>query len=216
MSSRTTTTSSATADLSVRLSIALAFADASVAVLALPQIVQRLHTSISHVTWVITAYNLALIATTVAMLPFARRLASRRALVAGLAVFGLASLGSGLADSLVVLVVWRCVQGAGAALLLCASLAAVRTRAPDGGTSMLQSWAATAAFGAAVGPAAGGDPHPVVRLAGDLPGPGSRGRGRCRDRDPGRSDPASADGGRRWRAEPLRAMNGPARSPLAR
>lgn len=155
MSSRTATTSSATADLSVRLSIALAFADASVVVLALPQIVARLNTSISHVTWVITAYNLALIASTIAMLPFAARLTTRRSLVAGLAVFGLASLGSGLADSLVVLVVWRCVQGAGAALLLCASLP-LFARARDAGTSVLQSWAATAAFGAAVGPAAGG------------------------------------------------------------
>ncbi len=155
MSSRTVTTSSATADLSVRLAIALAFADASVVVLALPQIVARLNTSISHVTWVITAYNLALIASTIAMLPFAARLATRRSLVAGLAVFGLASLGSGLADSLVVLVVWRCVQGAGAALLLCASLP-LFARGRDAGTSVLQSWAATAAFGAAVGPAAGG------------------------------------------------------------
>ena len=57
----------------VRLAIALAFADASVAVLALPQIVVRLHTSISHVTWVITAYNLALIAGTLAVLPVAQR-----------------------------------------------------------------------------------------------------------------------------------------------
>jgi hypothetical protein len=47
--------------LSVRLAIALAFAAASVVVLALPQIVVRLHTTISHVTWVITAHNLALI-----------------------------------------------------------------------------------------------------------------------------------------------------------
>lgn len=149
------TTSSAGADLSVRLSIALAFADASVVVLALPQIVQRLNTSISHVTWVITAYNLALIAATLVMLPFATRLASREALVAGLAVFGLASLGSGLAGSLLALVVWRCVQGAGAGLLLCASLPLFR-RGPAGGAPALASWAATAAFGAAVGPAVGG------------------------------------------------------------
>ena len=116
---------------------------------------QRLHTSISHVTWVITAYNLALIATTVVMVPFARRLASTRALVTGLGVFGLASLGSGLAGSLLVLVVWRCIQGAGAALLLCASLP-LFAREHHGGGSTLQSWAATAAFGAAVGPAIGG------------------------------------------------------------
>ena len=142
------------ADLSVRVAIALAFADASVVVLALPQIVVRLHTSISHVTWVITAYNLALIASTIAILPLATRLSSRRALVAGLAVFGVASLGSGAAGSLTVLVLWRCVQGAGGALLLCASLPLL-ARGRDG-TAQLYAWAATAAFGAGVGPAVGG------------------------------------------------------------
>ena len=138
----------------MRVAIALAFADASVVVLALPQIVVRLHTSISHVTWVITAYNLALIASTIAILPLATRLSSRRALVAGLAVFGVASLGSGAAGSLTVLVLWRCVQGAGGALLLCASLPLL-ARGRDG-TAQLQAWAATAAFGAGVGPAVGG------------------------------------------------------------
>jgi MFS family permease len=146
------------ADGAVRLAIALAFADASVAVLALPQIVVRLHTSISHVTWVITAYNLALIASTLAVLPIASRLASRRALVAGLSVFGLASLGSGAAGSLMLLIVWRCVQGVGGALLLCASLPLLRPRAGGGaeGTAQLRSWAVAAAFGAGVGPSAGG------------------------------------------------------------
>src|SRR6516164_10600622 len=65
----------------VRLAVALAFADASIVVLALPEIVSRLHTSISHVTWVIMAYNLALIAAAVAVIPFARRLDAKRALI---------------------------------------------------------------------------------------------------------------------------------------
>ena len=42
--------------------MALAFADASIVVLALPQVVVRLHTSISHAVWIIVAYNAALIA----------------------------------------------------------------------------------------------------------------------------------------------------------
>ena len=137
----------------VRLAIALAFADASIAVLALPQIVVRLHTTISHVTWVITAYNLALIAGTLVVLPLADRLATRRTLVAGLTIFGLASLGSGSADSLTMLIIWRCLQGAGGALLLCSSLPLIGARDGDGA---LRAWATAAAVGAAIGPAAGG------------------------------------------------------------
>src|ERR1019366_7288099 len=126
-------------ELAVRLAIALAFADASVVVLALPQIVVRLHTSISHVTWVITAYNLALIASTLAVLPIASR------------------LGSGAAGSLTLLIIWRCLQGVGGALLLCASLPLLRRRAGGGpeGTTQLRSWAVAAAFGAGGGPPAG-------------------------------------------------------------
>ncbi len=142
-------------ELSLRLAIALAFADASVAVLALPQIVVRLHTSIAHVTWVITAYNLALIATTLLILPVAGRLARREWLVAGLVLFGLASLGSGAAGNLTVLVVFRCLQGVGGAVLLCSSLPLfARGRGRDG--DVLHAWATTAAFGAGAGPAIGG------------------------------------------------------------
>ena len=142
-------------NVTVRLAVALAFADASIVVLALPEIVTRLHTSISHVPWVITAYNLALIVTAVAVIPFARRLNSTRALIAGLALFGLASIGCGVANSMSALVPLRCLQGAGGGLLLCASLPMLAGTAPPG-DSALNGWSAAAAIGIAVGPAAGG------------------------------------------------------------
>ncbi len=142
-------------NLWVRLAVALAFADASIVVLALPQIVDRLHTSISHVVWVIVAYNLALITGAGGVLLFARRLSSARALVSGLVLFGLASLGCGAANSLAVLVPLRCVQGVGGALILCSSLPLFAGSARPG-DSPLYGWSAAAAIGAAVGPAAGG------------------------------------------------------------
>src|SRR5689334_12048408 len=106
----------------VRLAVALAFADASIVVLALPQIVIRLHPSIASSVWVIVAYNLALIAGSVAVVVSPRRPESRRALVAGLILFGVASLGCGAAGSLGTLVPLRCLQGLGGALVLSASL----------------------------------------------------------------------------------------------
>ena len=139
----------------VRLAVALAFADASIVVLALPEIVSRLHTSISHVTWVIMAYNLALIAAAAAVIPLARRLDATRALISGLALFGLASIGCGVADSMSALVLLRCLQGAGGGLLLCASLPMLASTVRPG-DSPLNGWSAAAAIGIAVGPAAGG------------------------------------------------------------
>jgi predicted MFS family arabinose efflux permease len=142
-------------NLWVRLAVALAFADASIVVLALPQIVDRLHVTISGVVWVIVAYNLALIAGAAAVLLLGRRLRSTRALVAGLALFGLASIGCGAANSLHVLVPLRCAQGVGGALILCSSLSLFAGSARPG-DSPLYGWSAAAAIGAAVGPAAGG------------------------------------------------------------
>jgi MFS family permease len=143
------------ANVTVRLTVALAFADASIVVLALPQIVGRLHTSISDVTWVIMAYNLALIVSAAAAIPFARRLASPQALIAGLAVFGLASIGCGVANSMSVLVPLRCVQGVGGGLLLCASLPMLASTTRPG-DSPFAGWSAAAAIGMALGPAIGG------------------------------------------------------------
>ena len=141
--------------MAVRLAVALAFADASIVVLALPQIVGQLHTSISHVPWVIMAYNVALIATAVAVIPLADRVASPRVLMAGLTMFGLASIGCGAAGSIGELVPLRAMQGVGGALLLCASLPVVAATARPG-ESPSSGWSTAAAIGMAVGPAAGG------------------------------------------------------------
>src|SRR5919108_2736953 len=109
-------------DMSIRFAVGLAFADASIVVLALPQIIGQLDTTISQVKWVIMSYNLALIAGVLGFLPFQRRLRSPRALLTGIGVFGAASIGCAVANSLEVLVIARCFQGVGGALLLCASL----------------------------------------------------------------------------------------------
>jgi MFS family permease len=87
-------------DLSVRLAIALAFADASIVVLALPQVVGDLHTTVSRVTWVIMAYNLALIVGVFGFVIGGRRVSPRPAMLVGLALFGLSSLGCGVSDTL--------------------------------------------------------------------------------------------------------------------
>lgn len=139
----------------MRLCVGLAFADASIVVLALPQIVGQFDTTISRVVWVIMAYNIAVVVGVLAFLPFVNRISSRVALLAGLGLFGAASIGSGVAEGLKMLVAFRCLQGLGGALLLCASLP-VLAAASKPGESPTAGWAAAAALGAAIGPAAGG------------------------------------------------------------
>jgi MFS family permease len=137
------------------IAVALAFADASVVALALPDLYAAFDTSIVGVSWVLTTYALvvAVVAIPVALLH--RRLRPLRLTAAGIVVFVAASLLAGLASSLSMLLVARCLQGVGATFLLAGSLPAL--------AGLLQSrtrarawWATAAAVGAVAGPALGG------------------------------------------------------------
>ena len=121
--------------------MAIAFADSSIVVLALPELYGRFHTSITGVSWIITAYNAA-----VAVTAFALVFTRRSLLPAGLLVFFAASIGCAAAGSLAFLIAARTVQGIGAALLLAGSLRVLSARV----------WTLAGTFGLALGPALGG------------------------------------------------------------
>ena len=141
--------------LALVVAIALAFADASIVVLALPEIYSELHTTIVGVSWVITAYALVVGLGALLLMPFARKTSPRLLVGVGLATFAAASLGAGLAHATSSLMLARCVQGAGAALMLGASLPVLtaRQRSPGAGRRL---WAGAGVAGAVIGPALGG------------------------------------------------------------
>jgi predicted MFS family arabinose efflux permease len=139
----------------VAAAVAIAFADSSIVVLALPELYGRFQTSIEGVSWVVTAYNLAVAVTALALVPLVRRLDAGILLATGLAVFLAASIGCALAGNLGFLIGARAVQGVGAALLLAGSLpvlAALTGSAAAG----VRVWILAGTFGLAVGPALGG------------------------------------------------------------
>jgi predicted MFS family arabinose efflux permease len=125
----------------VAAAVAVAFADSSIVVLALPELYGQFQTSITGVSWVITAYNAAVAVTALALV-FTRR----SLLPAGLLVFFAASIGCAVAGSLAFLIAARTVQGIGAALLLAGSLRVLSGRV----------WTLAGTFGLALGPALGG------------------------------------------------------------
>jgi MFS transporter len=130
----------------VAAAVAVAFADSSIVVLALPELYGRFQTTIVGVSWVITAYNLAVAVTALAIVLFVHRVDAGRLLAAGLVVFLAASIGCALSQSLAFLIAARSVQGIGAALLLTGSLPVLGAR----------QWTIVGTFGLAVGPALGG------------------------------------------------------------
>ena len=137
------------------LAVGVAFADSSIVVLALPDLLGDFGTSIESVSWVITAYNLAVAVVALGLIRRVRRLDAVLLTRVGLVVFALASLSCAMAGDLAVMVTARTVQGVGAALLLAGSvpLLAALTGSRRRGAGL---WGAAAVVGAAVGPALGG------------------------------------------------------------
>ncbi|MEK6278329.1 MAG: MFS transporter [Actinomycetota bacterium] len=133
----------------------LVLADSSIVVLALPEIYRSLDVSVNGVVWVLVAFNLVLALCAVPAAHAARRVGPARAAVAGLVLFGAASLACGVASSLGVLLAARCVQAVGGAAAVCAALELLPAEVGSERRAAA-IWAAAGAAGAALGPAVGG------------------------------------------------------------
>jgi EmrB/QacA subfamily drug resistance transporter len=132
--------------------------DTTIVNVALPTLARELHASNSQLQWIVDAYNLVFAAFLLAAGSLSDRLGRKGMLLAGLAVFGLASAVGGLAASSSQLIVARCVMGLGAAMAFPATLSLIsnifterteRARA-------IGLWGATAGVAIALGPIVGG------------------------------------------------------------
>jgi EmrB/QacA subfamily drug resistance transporter len=131
--------------------------DITVVNVALPTIGTDLGLDRASLTWVVTAYTLCFGGLLLLGGRLADTLGRRRMFLAGLGLFTLASLASGLAQAGSVLVAARAGQGVGAALLSPAALAIITTTFHGQERNRaLGVWAAIAGAGAAVGVLAGG------------------------------------------------------------
>jgi EmrB/QacA subfamily drug resistance transporter len=132
--------------------------DVAVVYVALPAIKHDLHFSQQSLQWVVTAYAIMFGGTLLLGGRLADLLGRRRVFVAGVAVFTLSSLLSGLAWSEASLIVSRGLQGLGGALLVPAALSVVVTTFREGHERnvALGVWGAAAGIGGAVGVLLGG------------------------------------------------------------
>jgi EmrB/QacA subfamily drug resistance transporter len=132
--------------------------DVSVVNVALPSIKHDLHFSRQGLQWVITAYSILFGGTLLLGGRLADLLGRRRLFMAGVALFTLGSLLSGLAWSEAALIVTRALQGLGGALLAPAALSIVVTAFREGHDRnvALGVWGAVSGVGGAVGVLLGG------------------------------------------------------------
>ncbi|WP_213739859.1 MFS transporter [Bradyrhizobium sp. dw_411] len=124
---------------------------------AIPEIQAGLGASVSEAQWVVTLFVMALSAFMVVTGRLADLYGRRKALYAGMAVFGIASIGAGAAPSIEVLIAFRFAQGAGVAALYTASAAIVSNAftEQERGRAIGLLFAANG-IGLAIGPVAGG------------------------------------------------------------
>jgi EmrB/QacA subfamily drug resistance transporter len=136
----------------------LAFLDATIVNVAFPSIRASFPgTSIGGLSWVLNAYNIVFAAFLIVCGRLTDLLGRRRAFVAGVVLFTVASALCAAAPSVDLLVAARVLQALGAALLVPASLALVVEAFPEERRAhAIGLWGATAAIAAGLGPPLGG------------------------------------------------------------
>ena len=107
------------------LGSSMAFIDSTVVNVALPAIQSTFNATVVGVQWIVESYGLFLGALILVGGSLGDILGRRLMFVVGVAIFAGASLGCGFASSIHQLIIWRSIQGVGAALLVPGSLAII-------------------------------------------------------------------------------------------
>jgi EmrB/QacA subfamily drug resistance transporter len=126
--------------------------------LAFPYISRDFHgSSLDSLSWVLNGYSILFAAVLVPAGRWADRVGRRRMFVAGLIVFTLGSVLSGVAPGVSLLVAARLVQAIGAGMMVPASLSLLLAAVPGHARAQaIGTWSAIGALGAALGPVIGG------------------------------------------------------------
>nr|BBH95347.1 hypothetical protein KTA_35460 [Thermogemmatispora argillosa] len=143
--------------LAMMFGLFMALLDLSIVTIALPAIVQQLHTDLTTAGWVLDAYNLVFAVLLVTAGRLADLFGRKWIFMAGMAIFMLGSLLCGLAPAIGWLIGFRAFQAVGAAVLNPISLAilmAIFPREQRGAAVGL--WGAAAGLASALGPVLGG------------------------------------------------------------
>ncbi|MFD4630144.1 MFS transporter [Streptomyces sp. NPDC058284] len=153
-----TSSSPALALLAALLGFTVITIDVTAVNIALPDIRADLHGGMAGLQWTVDAYTLMFAALMLSAGALADRAGARRAYVWGVALFTAASLACALAPGIGALIAARVAQGAGAAIVMPASLALIRQAYDDARrrARAIALWTVGGSAAVAVGPVLGG------------------------------------------------------------
>ncbi len=141
----------------VTLGSAVALLDGTVVNIAVRTIGEDLGATLGQLQWVVNGYVLSLASLVLVGGALGDRVGRRRAYLVGVAWFAVASGLCALAPDPALLVVFRLLQGVGAALLTPGALAVIHASfRPEDRGAAIGTWAGTSGIAAAVGPFLGG------------------------------------------------------------
>jgi EmrB/QacA subfamily drug resistance transporter len=139
------------------LSLVIIGLDNTILNVALPTLQDEFDASASKLQWMVDSYLLVFAGLLLVFGTLGDRFGRKRALQAGVTIFGLASLAAVLVDSADGVIAVRAVMGVGAALIMPATLSIIANVFTDEERGKaIAVWAALAAVGIGLGPLAGG------------------------------------------------------------
>lgn len=142
----------------VSIALLLIVVDMTVLYTALPRLTHDLGVSASAKLWIVNVYALVVSGLLLGMGTLGDRLGHKRLFMAGLAVFGVASLAAAYSPGAAALIAARVLLALGAAMMMPATLSIIRlTFANERERAVaIGIWASVASGGAALGPVVGG------------------------------------------------------------
>src|SRR6516225_6594231 len=139
------------------LGSSMAFIDGTVVNVAVPTLQATFHASVVDVQWVVEAYGIFMSSLILAGGALGDLFGRRRMFLTGVLVFAAASTACGFASSIHELIIARCVQGIGAALLVPGSLAIISDCFDEASRGQaIGTWSGFTAITTAFGPLLGG------------------------------------------------------------